>query len=115
MKKLFVIGDSVAAPRQESEQPMNGWGSHLSDFIGRDVEVLNFARSEMTTRKYFTERFQLLLERLASDDVVLIGLGSVDSMIHDATRFVPVPEFRTWLNSFVQYINRLFRIESVAT
>lgn len=104
MRKIFVIGDSVAAPRSESEEPMHGWGSYIGEFVGSDYEIFNFARSEMTTRKYFTERFHLLLERLEPNDIVLIGLGTVDAMIHDATRFVPVPEFEMWLKSFVYYI-----------
>lgn len=104
MRNVFVIGDSIAAPRGISEEPMHGWASYLSDFLTDEYEVLNFARSEMTSRKYFTERFHLLLERLMPGDIVLIALGTVDAMIHDASRFVPVPEFKMWLHSFIRYI-----------
>lgn len=104
MTTLYVLGDSVAAPRAPHEEPMHGWGDYLSEHLDSDLTVHNFARSEMTTRKYFTERFAQLLNRIRPNDVVLIQLGTVDAMIHDATRYVPVPEYREWLSLFAEYL-----------
>ncbi len=103
-RTLFVLGDSVAAPRTDAEAPMAGWGQMIQDLLVGPTEVANYARSEMTTRKYFTERFPSLLNRMKPGDIVLIGFGTVDHMIHNGTRYVPVPEFKELLTLFTDYI-----------
>lgn len=103
-RTIFVLGDSVAAPRTEDEAPMAGWGQKIQELLVGPIEVANYARSEMTTRKYFTERFPGLLNRMQSGDIVLIGFGVVDHMIHNGMRHVPLPEFTELLTLFVDYI-----------
>lgn len=103
-RTLFVLGDSVAAPRTDDEAPMAGWGQKIQDLLVGPVEVANYARSEMTTRKYFMERFPSLLNRMNPGDIVLLGFGTVDHMIHNGTRYVPVPEFREMLALFTDHI-----------
>ncbi|MFF3634925.1 GDSL-type esterase/lipase family protein [Streptomyces sp. NPDC002250] len=105
-RTIFVLGDSVPAPRTEDEAPMAGWGQKLDDLLVGPIEVANYARSAMTTRKYFTERFPAMLNRMKRGDIVLIGFGCVDHMIHNGTRYVPLPEYRELLRLFAAYVHQ---------
>jgi lysophospholipase L1-like esterase len=105
-RKIFVLGDSVPAPRTEDEDPMAGWGQKIEDLLLGSYEVANYARSAMTTRKYFTERFPAMLNRMRPGDIVLVGFGGVDHMIHNGMRYVPVPEYKELLRLFVAYIGQ---------
>ncbi|SNS14027.1 GDSL-type esterase/lipase family protein [Actinacidiphila glaucinigra] len=102
---IFVLGDSVAAPRTDEELPMAGWGQKIKDLVVGPIEVANYARSAMTSRKYFTERFPAMLNRMRRGDVVLIGFGTVDRVIQDGTRYVPVPEYKELLRLFTRHIH----------
>lgn len=103
-RTVFVLGDSVPAPRTDEEAPMAGWGQKLQELVSGHIEVANYARSAMTTRKYFTERLPALLNRMTRGDVVIIGFGCVDHMIHNGMRYVPVPEYKELLGLFVEYV-----------
>ncbi|MFG3246392.1 GDSL-type esterase/lipase family protein [Streptomyces sp. NPDC048187] len=104
-RTIFVLGDSVPAPRTDQEAPMAGWGQKIEDLLVGPVGVANYARSAMTTRKYFTERLPAMLNRMRRGDVVLIGFGCVDHMIHNGTRYVPIPEYQEFLRLFVHYVH----------
>ncbi|ANJ10003.1 GDSL-type esterase/lipase family protein [Streptomyces parvulus] len=104
-RTIFVLGDSVPAPRTEQEAPMAGWGQKIEDLLVGPVTVANYARSAMTTRKYFTERFPAMLNRMRRGDIVLIGFGRVDHMIHNGTRYVPVAEYQEFLRLFARYVH----------
>ncbi|WP_431788888.1 hypothetical protein HLK56_27275 [Streptomyces sp. G9] len=103
-RTIFVLGDSVPAPRTEEEAPMAGWGQKIQELLVGPIEVANYARSAMTTRKYYTERFAGLLNRMRPGDIVLLGFGGVDHMIHNGMRYVPVPEYQELLALFTDYI-----------
>lgn len=103
-RMIFVLGDSVPAPRTDEEAPMAGWGQKIQELLVAPIEVANYARSAMTTRKYYTERFAGMLNRMSPGDVVLIGFGGVDHMIHNGMRYVPVPEYKELLALYVDYI-----------
>ncbi|MDX2937238.1 GDSL-type esterase/lipase family protein [Streptomyces ipomoeae] len=105
-RTIFVLGDSVPAPRSDEEAPMAGWGQKIEELLLGPTEVANYARSAMTTRKYFTERFPAMLNRMKRGDVVLIGFGCVDHMIHNGTRYVPIPEYKELLRLFVTYVHQ---------
>ncbi|MCX5417368.1 GDSL-type esterase/lipase family protein [Streptomyces sp. NBC_00059] len=103
-RTVFVLGDSVPAPRTDEEAPMAGWGQKIQELLVGPIEVANYARSAMTTRKYYTERFAGLLNRMKPGDIVLLGFGGVDHMIHNGMRYVPVPEYQELLGLFTDYI-----------
>ncbi|MER6154629.1 GDSL-type esterase/lipase family protein [Streptomyces sp. NPDC001868] len=105
-RTIFVLGDSVPAPRTDEEAPMAGWGQKIEELLLGPIEVANYARSAMTSRKYFTERFPAMLNRMKRGDIVLIGFGCVDHMIHNGTRYVPVPEYKELLRLFVTYVHQ---------
>ncbi len=83
---------------------MAGWGQKIQELLVGPIEVANYARSAMTTRKYYTERFAGLLNRMRPGDIVLLGFGGVDHMIHNGMRYVPVPEYQELLALFTDYI-----------
>jgi hypothetical protein len=83
---------------------MAGWGQKIQELLVAPIEVANYARSAMTTRKYYTERFAGMLNRMNAGDIVLIGFGGVDHMIHNGMRYVPIPEYKELLSLFADYI-----------
>ena len=48
-RTIFVLGDSVPAPRTDEEAPMAGWGQKIQELLVGPIEVANYARSAMTT------------------------------------------------------------------
>lgn len=80
LPRLFVAGDSTAAPGR-SDGSLVGWGRPLADFFDPDkVEVQNRARGGRSSRTFITEgHWAKLLADLRQGDVVLIQFGHNDS------------------------------------
>ncbi|MEU6816141.1 GDSL-type esterase/lipase family protein [Streptomyces sp. NPDC046860] len=104
MRKICIIGNSVAASRTEAEAPLAGWGQYLGEFLGAGCEVRNYARDAMTLRGYFTERFATLLGILAPGDLVMIAFGSVEQRINQLNRHHGPREYKEYLRLYVEAV-----------
>jgi lysophospholipase L1-like esterase len=104
MRKICIIGNSVAASRTEEEAPLAGWGQYLGAFVGAGCEVRNYARDAMTLRGYFTERLATLLTALAPGDLVLIAFGTVEQRINQLERHHGPREYKEYLRLYVDAI-----------
>ncbi|WP_405900484.1 GDSL-type esterase/lipase family protein [Streptomyces sp. NBC_00727] len=104
MRKICVIGNSVAASRTEEESPLAGWGQYLTEFLGPDCDVRNYARDAMTLRAYYTERFTSLLNLIGHGDLVLIAFGNVEQRINQANLYHHPREFQEYLRLYVEAI-----------
>lgn len=102
MRKICVIGNSVAASRTEEEAPLAGWGQYLAEFLGADCDVRNYARDAMTLRGYFTERFAALLTLVGPGDVVLIAFGHVEQRVNQLNRYHGPREYQEYLRLYVE-------------
>ncbi|MFB7279145.1 hypothetical protein ACFCZV_18700 [Streptomyces hydrogenans] len=101
MKKICVLGASVATSRTAAEGPIAGWGQYLPEFIAPGWEVRNFARDGMTARSYYTERFATLLNLLEPGDLVLLDFGGVEQRIETPARYHGRRELGEFLKLFV--------------
>ncbi|MFJ6843386.1 hypothetical protein ACIQRE_12010 [Streptomyces griseoluteus] len=104
MRKICIIGNSVAASRTEAEAPLAGWGQYLGEFLGPDYEVRNYARDAMTLRGYFTERLATLLGILAPGDLVLLAFGSVEQRVNQLNRHHGPREYKEYLRLYVEAV-----------
>ncbi|SEC19760.1 Lysophospholipase L1 [Streptomyces sp. 2131.1] len=104
MRKICVIGNSVAASRTEEESPLAGWGQYLTEFLGPDCDVRNYARDAMTLRGYYTGRFTALLTLVGHGDLVLIAFGNVEQRINQMNRYHGAREFKEYLRLYVEAI-----------
>jgi hypothetical protein len=104
MRKICVIGNSVAATRTEEEAPLAGWGQYLAEFLGADCDVRNYARDAMTLRGYYTERFAALLTLVGPGDLVLISFGHVEQRINQLNRYHGPREFKEYLRLYAEAI-----------
>ncbi|MEU1437465.1 hypothetical protein ABZ438_25885 [Streptomyces sp. NPDC005786] len=102
MRKICVIGNSVAASRTEREAPLAGWGQYLKEFLGPDCDVRNYARDAMTLRGYYTQRFATLLTLVGHGDLVLIAFGNVEQRINQLNRYHGPREFKEYLRLYVE-------------
>ncbi|MGN6203511.1 rhamnogalacturonan acetylesterase [Humibacter sp.] len=74
---IHLAGDSTVAPAKPEEDPLTGWGEHLSDYVSDDVRDL--AVGGATTGSFVAEgRWDALLEGLHPGDWVLIQFGHND-------------------------------------
>ncbi|MFF4833026.1 GDSL-type esterase/lipase family protein [Streptomyces sp. NPDC001315] len=104
MRKICIIGNSVAASRTEEEAPLAGWGQYLDEFLGAGYEVRNYARDAMTLRGYFTERFATLLSVLNPGDLVFLAFGNVEQRINQLNRYHGPREYKEYLRLYVEAI-----------
>ncbi|MFJ3309741.1 hypothetical protein ACIPSA_43440 [Streptomyces sp. NPDC086549] len=104
MRKICILGNSVATSRPESEAPLAGWGQYLGEFLVEGNEVRNYARDAMTLRGYFTKRMATLLTLLSPDDVVLLAFGHVEQRIDQPDRYHGPREYKEYLRLCVDAI-----------
>ncbi|GAA3485035.1 GDSL-type esterase/lipase family protein [Streptomyces yanii] len=102
MRKICVIGNSVAASRAAEEAPLAGWGQYLEEFLGPDCDVRNYARDAMTLRDYYTERFAALLTLVGHGDLVLIAFGHVEQRVNQLNRYHGPREYKEYLRLYVE-------------
>lgn len=80
--KIFIAGDSTAAPKFANKRPETGWGERLGCFLIQEIPVSNHAHNGESTKSFFaTGRAGVLFEQVSQGDVVLIQFGHNDE--HD--------------------------------
>ncbi|AEN13068.1 MULTISPECIES: hypothetical protein [unclassified Streptomyces] len=104
MRKICIVGNSVAASRTPAESPLAGWGQYLAEFFTDQWEVKNYARDAMTARDYYPGRFVALLNMLKPGDVVAVDFGGVEQRINMVIRYHSHREFREYLRLYVEGI-----------
>jgi lysophospholipase L1-like esterase len=104
MRKICILGNSVAAPRSEEEAPLAGWGQYLGEFLGEGYEVRNYARDAMTLRGYFGKRLTTLLNLLGPGDLVLIAFGHDEQRVNQLNRYHAPREYEEYLRLYVEAI-----------
>lgn len=99
--KLFIAGEASASAQKDN----NGWGSYLHEFISPNLEVLNFAEKNQSTKSFIGSGmlFKIDLE-MDSNDYLLIQFG-INEMINDAYHFT---------NYNTDFIENLERFSTVA-
>jgi lysophospholipase L1-like esterase len=104
MRKIRILGNSLAASRVEREAPLAGWGQYLGEFLNEGYEVHNYARDAMTLRGYYAERFAALLTLLQPGDLVILAFGHVEQRINEPRRYHGPREYKEYLRLCVDAI-----------
>ena len=79
MRKLFLLGDSTCAIKEESKRPETGWGEMFQPYLGEGWLVENRAVNGMSTRSCIEKGvFSAVLEEVSDGDAAIIQFGHND-------------------------------------
>lgn len=79
MRKLFLLGDSTCAIKEESKRPETGWGEMFQPYLGDGWLVVNRAVNGMSTRSCIEKGvFSAVLEEVSDGDAAIIQFGHND-------------------------------------
>ena len=100
---LFVVGDSTASHYGPERYPRMGWGQVLGDFYGKDVKVMDLAKSGRSAKSYIDEGFFADLEKqLGAADILLIQFAHNDQKTHSPERYAPADTtFKEYLLRYI--------------
>lgn len=101
--KLYIIGDSTAANKEEKAYPETGWGMALQSFFKPDVTVDNRALNGRSTKSFRAEkRWDPILAQLAPGDYVFIEFGHNDEKVDKPNIGVSLSDFKLNLINYVK-------------
>ena len=102
--RIFMVGDSTMAIKEDSERPETGWGEKLADYLIPTVTVFNHAMNGRSTKSFRDEgRWQAVLDQLQPGDFVMIQFGHNDQKVNDPARFTnPYSSYRDNLHRYVE-------------
>lgn len=99
--KVYLIGDSTMADKQEKAFPETGWGTPFKFFFDETVTVDNRAQNGRSTKTFLAEnRWQPVAQDLKPGDYVFIQFGHNDE-VPTKKSYTPEADFRTNLARFV--------------
>ncbi|QJX47997.1 rhamnogalacturonan acetylesterase [Hymenobacter taeanensis] len=99
--KVYLVGDSTMADKQEKAFPETGWGTPFKHFFDETVTVDNRAQNGRSTKTFLTEnRWQPVAAALRPGDYVLIQFGHNDE-VPTKRSYTPEADFRANLVRFV--------------
>lgn len=86
--RVFLIGDSTLALKEQDRRPETGWGEVLREFFGTGVVVENHAVNGRSSKSFRDEgRWTVVLERMRPGDFVVIQFGHNDEKQQDSSRY----------------------------
>lgn len=103
-QRLVIAADSVAADRSDANEVLSGWGQHLGDLVGGTTDVFNRAGDSCTTHWFFRNRLASALEKLAEEDLFLIGFGVCEQAMTRPDLYLTPEEFRAYLCMYVDVL-----------
>ena len=100
---LFLVGDSTMADKTELDiSPEVGWGQVFPTFLNDKIDVQNHAMNGRSTKSFRTEgRWQVVLDRIAKGDIVIVEFGHNDQKITDSVRYASIPDYMQNLRNMV--------------
>ncbi len=99
--KIFVCGDSTAAPYEPERAPIMGWGQVLCEYLD-GIEVIDAARGGRSTKSFLAEgRLVEIEEQLEKGDVLLIQFTHNDTSDLVWRHTDPWMSFKSNLSIFV--------------
>jgi len=101
--KLYIIGDSTAANKEEKVYPETGWGMALQSYFKADVTVDNRALNGRSTKSFRAEkRWDPILAELNPGDYVFIEFGHNDEKVDKPAVGVSLADFKINLVNYVK-------------
>ena len=99
--KVYLIGDSTMADKEEKAYPETGWGMPFAHYFNEAVAVDNRAKNGRSTKSFIAEkRWQDVESSLKEGDYVLIQFGHNDEVPTKAT-YTTEADFKTNLVRFI--------------
>lgn len=101
--KLYIIGDSTAANKEEKAYPETGWGMALQSYFKTDVTVDNRALNGRSTKSFRAEKYwDPVLAQLNPGDYVFIEFGHNDEKVDKPAVGVSLADFKTNLINYIK-------------
>lgn len=102
--RIFMIGDSTMANKEEKAAPETGWGMIFGEFFTNEVEVHNHALNGRSSKSFRGEgHWDKLYEQLQAGDYLFIQFGHNDQKDQSPDRFTnPFTTYRYNLERYVQ-------------
>lgn len=101
--KVYLIGDSTIALKEEHKYPETGWGIPFQYFFDSSVTVINRAMNGRSTRTFINEnRWQPIYDSLQPGDYVLIQFGHNDASKEKTERYTTPEDYKTNLKKFIR-------------
>jgi DNA sulfur modification protein DndE len=102
--RIFLIGDSTCASKNDYDAPETGWGQVLPNNFIDEVEIQNHAINGRSTKSFRTEgRWKKVVDQLKKGDYVFIQFGHNDAKISDTTKYTdPKSGYRA---NLLRYVN----------
>jgi len=99
--RVWLIGDSTMADKEEKAYPETGWGMPFAHFFDEGVAVDNRAKNGRSTGTFFKEGlWQPVVENLGRGDYVFIQFGHNDEVKTKASYTTP-DEFTANLQRYI--------------
>ncbi|CDR30780.1 Rhamnogalacturonan acetylesterase rhgT [Acholeplasma oculi] len=104
MIRVFIIGDSTSAKKEEHKRPESGWGEHIESLSNQEFQVFNYAKNGESTQSFINKGlFDTVLNQLSQDDYLFIQFGHNDQKIHDKNRYThPYKTYQENITYFYQ-------------
>ncbi len=102
-RRVFIVGDSTAAPKALDARPETGWGMALPFYLAPGIAVENHARNGRSSKSFVDEgRLEPVLAAIATGDVLVIQFGHNDGKSEDPSRYTePWSTYRQHLAGYV--------------
>ena len=102
MPKLFLLGDSTCAIKEECARPETGWGECFSKYLNPSFELCNMAKNGRSTEMIIHEGiFFDCFEACSSGDYVIIQFGHNDEKEDVERHTDPFTSYQDNLNYFI--------------
>lgn len=102
---IFLIGDSTLQYNDETTYPQVGWGQVFSEFINKDIKVVNLGKNGASTKSFINgPRLTTLKDNISKGDLLLIQFGHNDEGSNPVCHTSP----------FTDYIDNLLYLVNIA-
>ena len=102
--RIFMIGDSTMANKEENRYPETGWGMVFNEYFNDQVEVRNHAKNGRSSKSFIGEGlWKEVYDQLQPGDYVFIQFGHNDQKEKSPDRFTnPYTTYRANLEKYVR-------------
>jgi lysophospholipase L1-like esterase len=103
VRRVFITGDSTAAPKAVDARAETGWGMALPFYLSPRLTVENHARNGRSSKSFVDEgRLEPILAAIRPDDVLVVQFGHNDTKSEDPLRYTePWSTYRQHLAVYV--------------
>ena len=102
LMRVFIAGDSTAAPKLGKKRPETGWGERLGCYFDNEVQVINHAHNGESTKSFIAcGRFDALARDLAAGDWLFVQFAHNDEHARPVQHTEPYGDYTENLTRFV--------------